>query len=93
MSCIAGVGGNVKPLVKVAKSGRPIIALDGCALHCVRSCLEQNEVKPDFHYTLTENGFRKRSIENSSEEFNTSLTNNVTEIYQIVINDFSAIDR
>lgn len=27
MSCIAGVGGDVKPLVKTAKSGRPISPL------------------------------------------------------------------
>ena len=30
MSCIAGVGGNVPHLVRIARSGRPILALDGC---------------------------------------------------------------
>ena len=40
MSCIAGVGGEVKPLVRTAKSGRPIIALDGCPLHCVARILK-----------------------------------------------------
>ena len=40
MSCIAGVGGKVKGLVKLARSGRPIVALDGCKLQCVRHCLE-----------------------------------------------------
>jgi uncharacterized metal-binding protein len=34
MSCIAGVGGDILHLVSIARSGRPIIALDGCALHC-----------------------------------------------------------
>ncbi|HOO09571.1 MAG TPA: putative zinc-binding protein, partial [Cyclobacteriaceae bacterium] len=29
MSCIAGVGGNVKNLVRTAKSGRKLIAIDG----------------------------------------------------------------
>ena len=29
MSCIAGVGGDVKPLVRTTKSGRTVIALDG----------------------------------------------------------------
>jgi len=60
MSCIAGVGGGVKNLVKVAKSGRPIIALDGCPLHCVKSCLKNNEIKATHHYTLTEYGIKKQ---------------------------------
>lgn len=51
MSCIAGVGGKVKGLVKLAQSGRPIVALDGCKLHCVRSCLTAVDVEPDIHLT------------------------------------------
>ncbi len=58
MSCIAGVGGGVKTLVKKARSGRTIIALDGCPLHCVKSCLSRQGVVADFHYTLTDQGFR-----------------------------------
>lgn len=34
MSCIAGVGGNVPHLVNIARSGRSIIAIDGCPLAC-----------------------------------------------------------
>jgi len=60
MSCIAGVGGGVKTLVKKARSGREIIALDGCPLHCVKSCLQQQGVKPTHHYTLTEYGIKKK---------------------------------
>ncbi len=60
MSCIAGVGGGVKNLVKVAKSGRPIIALDGCPLHCVKNCLENNDVNATHHFTLTEHGIKKQ---------------------------------
>jgi len=60
MSCIAGVGGGVKNLVKVAKSDRPIIALDGCPLHCVKNCLENNEISATHHYTLTEHGIKKQ---------------------------------
>lgn len=60
MSCIAGVGGNVDSLVKVALAGRPIVALDGCALHCVRKCLERHGVVPNLHYTLSDLGIRKR---------------------------------
>lgn len=60
MSCIAGVGGDVASLVKVARSGRPIIALDGCPLHCVRNCLQRHGVQPTQHHTLSELGIRKR---------------------------------
>ncbi|HBZ2116300.1 TPA: zinc-binding protein [Klebsiella pneumoniae] len=49
MSCIAGVGGNVKSLVRIAISGRPIIAIDGCSLQCVRSCLAKHYVTPTKH--------------------------------------------
>lgn len=44
MPCIAGVGGDVPSLVRIAKSGRPIIAIDGCPLHCVRGCLARRVV-------------------------------------------------
>ena len=60
MSCIAGVGGHVPALVNKAKSGRLIVALDGCPLHCVKGCLAQHSVKPDVHLTLSEYGVRKR---------------------------------
>jgi uncharacterized metal-binding protein len=58
MSCIAGVGGGVKALVKKARSGRTIIALDGCPLHCVANCLSKEDVVADLHYTLTDPGFK-----------------------------------
>ena len=60
MSCIAGVGGGVTGLVRTAQSGRPILALDGCVLHCVSACLEQAGVRPDAHLTLSDYGVRKR---------------------------------
>lgn len=60
MSCIAGVGGGVAGLVKTAQSGRRIIALDGCVLHCVSACLERAGVAPDVHLTLSDYGVRKR---------------------------------
>ena len=60
MSCIAGVGGGVAGLVRTAQSGRPILALDGCVLHCARACLERAGVQPDMHLTLSDHGVRKR---------------------------------
>ncbi|MFZ2906136.1 MAG: putative zinc-binding protein [Cyclobacteriaceae bacterium] len=59
MSCIAGVGGNVKKLVRVAKSGRGIIAIDGCPLACVKACLQNHQVEPDLDFELTRFGVAK----------------------------------
>ncbi|HMT95799.1 MAG TPA: putative zinc-binding protein [Ferruginibacter sp.] len=61
MSCIAGVGGNVKKLVKTATSGRRIIAIDGCPLSCAKACLNNHNVKPDLHIELTQYGVKKRN--------------------------------
>lgn len=60
MSCIAGVGGDVKSLVKVAKSGRDICAIDGCPLACVKHTLARHEVTPKWHIELTSLGVKKR---------------------------------
>lgn len=60
MSCIAGVGGDVPKLVRLAKSGRRIIGIDGCALACVRSCLARHGVEPSDYHLLSDHGVRKR---------------------------------
>ncbi len=60
MSCIAGVGGDVPKLVRIARSGRPIVALDGCALACVKNCLARHEVTADRYHLLSDLGVRKR---------------------------------
>ncbi len=61
MSCVAGLGGDVAPLVKLARRGRPLVALDGCPLHCVRGCMARHAVEPAVHVTLTELGIAKRA--------------------------------
>ncbi|WP_018718910.1 putative zinc-binding protein [Arhodomonas aquaeolei] len=68
MSCIAGVGGGVLSLVRRARSGRPVIAIDGCPLACVRHCLEGVGVTADYHTTLTDHDLRKRYREDYGEE-------------------------
>jgi uncharacterized metal-binding protein len=60
MSCIAGVGGDVPSLVRTAKSGRPIVALDGCALACVKNSLARHAIAPALHFLLSDHGVRKR---------------------------------
>jgi uncharacterized metal-binding protein len=60
MSCIAGVGGDVPSLLKVAKSGRPMLVIDGCPLECAKKSLERHGVVPSEHVQLAEQGVRKR---------------------------------
>jgi uncharacterized metal-binding protein len=59
MSCIAGVGGDVKPLVQKAKLAESIIVLDGCPLKCAQQCLAKHGLKPNLHLVLTEMGVKK----------------------------------
>ena len=63
MSCIAGVGGDVKGLVKLAQSGRPILAIDGCKIECVKKTLAKHNVSPQWHLELTSFGIKKKDGE------------------------------
>lgn len=60
MSCIAGVGGGVTGLVRTARSGRRILALDGCVLRCAAACLANAGVVADTHLVLSDYGVKKR---------------------------------
>ncbi|PVY57825.1 MULTISPECIES: putative zinc-binding protein [unclassified Simplicispira] len=78
MSCIAGVGGDVASLVRTARSGRPIIALDGCPLNCVQGCLSRHGITADRHYQLQQYGVKKRR----HEDFDPAQANTVLEQVQ-----------
>ena len=75
MSCIAGVGGFVKPLVQTAKSGRDIITIDGCPLKCSQACLAQHGIKPKQAFVLSDYDVPKEKHQDYSEE-------KMTEIYE-----------
>lgn len=84
MSCIAGVGGDVGPLVATATSGRPMLVIDGCPLECARKSLEQHDVTPDTHLNLAERGVPKQyhtdyDDERAAELFD-ELVDEVTDI-------------
>lgn len=63
MSCIAGVGGDVKHLVKIAEKSYKILALDGCPLQCVAQCLKRHNIEPTVHLVLTEHGLVKNATQ------------------------------
>ncbi|OJA04446.1 putative zinc-binding protein [Halomonas sp. QHL1] len=74
MSCITGVGGGVPGLVRIARSGRPIVAIDGCQMDCASHCLSKAGVIPTEHVKLYENGLRKRRAQLYDEETNEEVT-------------------
>ena len=70
MSCISGVVGKVPEIMALAKSGRAIIAIDGCDLGCTKACLEVSGLTADHYYKISDFGFEKRS------KWHDSLTEN-----------------
>ncbi len=59
MSCIAGVGGDVPSLVRTARSGRPMLVIDGCPLDCARRCLARHAITATRHVRLADLGVEK----------------------------------
>ena len=77
MSCIAGIGGNVQSLVRTAQSGRKIIVLDGCALHCAKECLDRYEIPVNTHLGLHKAGVKKRYHKEATPEEHQHVWENV----------------
>ncbi|QFU00216.1 DGC domain protein [Halomonas sp. THAF5a] len=87
MSCIAGVGGGVPGLVRTARSGRPIVAIDGCQMHCAEHCLANADVAPTEHVRLYEQGLKKRKGRRYDEATIAAVTERVGElIAQLPVN-------
>jgi len=59
MSCLAGIGGRVKPLMEAAEASETILAIDGCPLQCARNTLEQAGFKKFEHLCLADIGMVK----------------------------------
>ncbi|HYR25176.1 MAG TPA: putative zinc-binding protein [Aquabacterium sp.] len=63
MSCVAGLGGDVPSLVRkardAAEQARPILAIDGCILGCVKASLARHGLTPTTHLQLGQVGVRK----------------------------------
>jgi uncharacterized metal-binding protein len=59
MFCLAGVGGRVSGIMATTESAARILAIDGCPLNCVKSCLEQAGFKKYEHLQLADLGMEK----------------------------------
>ena len=66
MSCLLGVAGKVQPVVDIARSSRPIIAIDGCKLACTKSCLNENDLEADYYFDISAYGIEKKGIHEST---------------------------
>jgi uncharacterized metal-binding protein len=81
MSCIAGVGGGVRPLVRKARSGRRIVVVDGCPLRCCEAALAAQGVVADHAVRLHERGLRKRQhVDFSPAELDTVYAELLVEL-------------
>ena len=77
MSCLAGVAAGRKPLLHTARSGRPVLALDGCPIHCTLHGLKQQGIEPTVHIDLSRAGIAKRFHEDATEEEQSRVWNRI----------------
>jgi uncharacterized metal-binding protein len=61
MSCLAGIGGRVKSLVKTAENAEHILVVDGCPLNCAAHTLKLAGFNKFDHLELHKIGIRKGS--------------------------------
>lgn len=59
MYCLAGLGGDVAPIIANAKAAGKVLAIDGCNLDCAKKTLERVGVAVTAHVRLTELGMEK----------------------------------
>jgi uncharacterized metal-binding protein len=86
MSCIVGVGGDVKPLVKKATSGAPIVLIDGCPLRCCEHVLSAKGIRPTHAIRLHERGLRKvQHVDFTQEERDDVYHDVLAEIAPILL--------
>ncbi|MBN2181781.1 MAG: putative zinc-binding protein [Sedimentisphaerales bacterium] len=67
MFCLAGIGGEVEPILKKTHSASKILAIDGCSLNCVKSTLEQAGFEEFEYIRVTDLGLEKGKSPASEE--------------------------
>jgi uncharacterized metal-binding protein len=58
-SCIAGIGGNIPPMIRSAKDAEERIVIDGCPTGCARRIMDSNLIPIDRYVIVTELGKKK----------------------------------
>lgn len=59
MFCLAGIGGRIEPILQKTSQATKILAIDGCAMNCVKSCLETAGFNQFEHLQLGDVGMVK----------------------------------
>jgi len=59
MFCLAGIGGRIEGIMKMTGTASKILAIDGCELDCVKSCLRQAGFDRFEHLRVTDLGLEK----------------------------------
>ena len=59
MFCLAGVGGQVGPIVEKTLAAKRVLAIDGCGLDCTKALLEKAGVKGVQQLRITDMGLKK----------------------------------
>lgn len=59
MFCLAGIGGRVASIVKIAKAAETILAVDGCAQTCASHCLRKAGITRFARLQLADIGMEK----------------------------------
>jgi uncharacterized metal-binding protein len=71
MFCLAGIGGRVSGIMKTTEAAGKILAIDGCELDCVKSCLHQTGFQEFEHLRITDMGMQKGQAAISDENIAT----------------------
>lgn len=58
-SCIAGIGGNIPPMIRAAKDAQERIVIDGCPTGCARRIMDSNLIPIDRYVIVTALGIEK----------------------------------
>ncbi len=61
MYCMAGLGGDVGPIVETTRKACAILAVDGCDVDCVKKTVERLGFKNYLHVRVTDLGLEKGS--------------------------------
>ena len=57
--CLAGIGGHVSGMIESTKTGKILIAIDGCPVGCAKKTLEHTGFNIDEYVQVTELGIEK----------------------------------
>ena len=61
MYCLAGIGGQVNPIIETTKAAAKVLVIDGCPQECARKTLEQAGFTQFEHLKLADLELRKGS--------------------------------